>query len=100
MFGLFLLPTGQTFVLGGVHLYVTRILIAAGLARSVSLRWSQGHLLGFGYTSLDKIVTVWSIYRAVAFLLVFRQQGAVVKSAWISLGRLWWVLFDENANLK
>jgi hypothetical protein len=85
MFGLFLLPFGQTFVIGGVHLYVTRILILAGLIRSVISRPPHGRLLSFGYTSIDKIFTLWTVFRATAFVLVHSELASLVNQ----LGFLW-----------
>jgi hypothetical protein len=85
IFALILLPVGETFVLGGVHLYVTRILILAGFARSLILCRSQKPLLSFGYTLIDKIFTLWAIFRSTAFVLVHQEMGAVVNQ----MGYLW-----------
>jgi hypothetical protein len=85
MFGLFLLPFGETLVLGSVHLYVSRILILAGLIRAIGSRWSQRNVLNHGYTSIDKVFTVRTIVRAVAFVLIYKEMGAVVNQ----MGFLW-----------
>jgi hypothetical protein len=89
MFGIFLLPVGQTFVVFGVHLYVVRILILGGLVRAVIARRSRGLLLSFGYTSIDKIFTVWTAFHALAFILVHQEMGAIVNQLgffWDALG--------------
>ncbi len=88
MFGLFLLPVGQTLVLGGLHLYVSRMLIGVALIRAVTSRSSHAPLFGAGYNSIDKLFIVWAILRTSAFILRFREIGAVVNQA----GFLWDVL--------
>ena len=85
MFGVFLVPAGETLVLGGVHLFVSRILILAGLIRVICSRWSQRNVLNHGYTSIDKVFTVRTIVRAVAFVLIYMEMGAVVNQ----VGFLW-----------
>jgi hypothetical protein len=86
MFGIFLVPSGQVFMVGGVHLFVSRILILAGLARALASRWSHRPLLSSGYTTIDKIVTIWTIYRAAAFILTYHgEAGAAVNQ----IGYLW-----------
>jgi hypothetical protein len=89
LFGLFLIPVGQTFVLGGVHLYVSRLMLLAGLLRLVASRRSDTTLPGSGYTSIDKVFTLWAVYRASAFILVYEDAGSVlnqVGSMWDALG--------------
>jgi hypothetical protein len=89
MFGVFLVPAGETLVLGGVHLFVSRILILAGLIRVICSRWSQRNVLNHGYTSIDKVFTVRTIVRAVAFVLIYMEMGAVVNQVgflWDALG--------------
>jgi hypothetical protein len=85
MIGVFLLPVGETFVLGGAHLFVERILILAGLVRAIYSRWSQRNVLNHGYTSIDKVFTVRTVARAVAFVILYGQMGAVVNQ----VGFLW-----------
>jgi hypothetical protein len=90
MFAIFLLPVGQSIVLGGVHLFVSRILILAGLIRAITSRQPSKSLLGAGFTRIDKIFIVWIIYRASAFILTYHGEGgAIVNQAgylWDSLG--------------
>jgi hypothetical protein len=85
MIGVFLLPAGETFVLGGIHLFVSRILILAGLIRVICSRWSQTNVLNHGYTSIDKVFTVRTVVRAVAFVLLYKEMGAIVNQ----VGFLW-----------
>lgn len=88
MFGLFLLPVGQTLVLGGFHLYVSRILIAVALIRAVTSRSSYEPLVGTGYNSIDTFFVSWAILRASAFVLRFHEIGAVINQ----VGSLWDIL--------
>jgi hypothetical protein len=89
MFGLFLLPFGQTLVILGFHLYASRILIATAFARVLATRSPDKPLLGAGFNSLDKLFIIWAIVRATAFILQHRQMGAVYNQLgffWDALG--------------
>jgi hypothetical protein len=88
MFGVFLLPFGQTFVLGGVHIFVFRLMLLAGLIRASVSRSSDGPLFAGGFNAVDKLFVGGTIYGAVAFVLRFRDVGAVVNQ----FGILWDVL--------
>lgn len=88
MFALFLLPFGQTLVLGGVHLYVSRIVIAVALLRAVTSRPSKAPLFGAGYNTIDKLFILWAILRASTFVLRSGEVGSVVNQ----VGVLWDVL--------
>jgi hypothetical protein len=87
--GLFLLPVGETLVIGGFHVFVTRILVLTGLIRAVVSRPPEKHLLAGKFNLIDKIFIVGTIYRAMAFVLTFREMGAVVREfgfLWDALG--------------
>ncbi|MFZ3367151.1 MAG: hypothetical protein WA239_08555 [Candidatus Sulfotelmatobacter sp.] len=90
MFAIFLAPVSQSIVLGGAHLFVSRILILAGLIRAITSRQSGKSLIGVGFTRIDKIFIDWMIYRASAFILTYHgETGAVVNQVgylWDSLG--------------
>lgn len=89
MFGMFLLPVGQALVVGGVHLYVFRVLILAGLIRSIVWRSSGTPLFGGGFNLIDKLFILWAIFRSLAFILQFQEMGAVVNQfgfLWNALG--------------
>ena len=85
MFAIVLLPFGQTLVLGGFHLFAYRILVLVGLLRAVTSRTSRGSLFGTGRNSLDTFFILWAIFRAMAFVLRFREMGAILNQA----GFLW-----------
>ena len=82
--GLILLPVGETLVIGGVHVFVTRILILTGILRAVISR-PEKNLLAGKFNIIDKIFLVAAIYRAVAFVLTFQVTAAVVTE----FGYLW-----------
>ena len=88
MIGTFLCPAGQTLVIGGLHVFVTRILILAGFVRLIKSRSSTSPLLAGGFNSLDKVFLLWAIFRAVAFVLTYLQAGAVINQG----GFLWDVI--------
>lgn len=105
MFSVFLLPVGETLVIGGVHLFVSRILILAGLARAIASRWSRKNVLNHGYTSIDKAFTVRTIFRALAFVLIYMEMGAVVNQVgflWGDLGGffLMRLLIDDDVDVR
>lgn len=83
--GLLLVPSGQTLVIGSVHVTVTRILVLVGILRVVSARRVDKYVLGMGLNSIDKIFVLWMIFRSVAFVLRYQQAGAAIKEC----GTLW-----------
>jgi len=74
----FLIPVGQVLVVGGVHLFVLRILLLVGCARMLLMRASGQRIFGAGLNSIDRIFTLWAIFRALAFLILFSFQSAAV----------------------
>jgi hypothetical protein len=75
----FLIPLGQTLVLGGVHLYVLRIVILFGCARMLFAKFSsQGNFLGGGFNSVDRVFILWAVFRATAFLILFAFPSAAI----------------------
>jgi hypothetical protein len=91
LLGLFLLPAGQELHLGGVHLYVPRIMISFGLAR---LLWekqgSKTRVFTGGWNDLDKIFTCWAVLHVVAGILYYGADAPVllqkVAFLWDTLG--------------
>jgi hypothetical protein len=81
LLGILATPGGQNLYIGGVHLYVYRILILVGWARLLLLRPSLGKFLPGGFSTIDKLFLVWAIYRALAVVVLFAQAGAVVNQA-------------------
>ncbi len=84
MFAIFLLPT-QSFVIGGFHLFVSRILILAGLGRAMASRSPNSHLFGGGYNAVDTLFILYAIFHVSAFVLLYREMGALANQ----LGFLW-----------
>lgn len=77
----FLTPIGQQFTVGGLHFFAHRIIILFGC-----LRYFRGsRSLAGGLTRIDKLFLCWAVFRALAFMLLYRESGAVVNQ----LGFLW-----------
>jgi len=72
LLAVFLLPVGQQLYLGGVHLYVPRLIIFFGIARLVwtKLR-SNTQIFTGGFNDLDKIFTCWALFRSTAVIIFF-----------------------------
>jgi hypothetical protein len=72
LLALFLLPFGQELHLGGVHIYVPRIMIPFGLGRLVSAKLiSKTRIFTGGWNDLDKIFTCWAVLRVAAQILFY-----------------------------
>ena len=76
-----LTPLGQNLYFGGMHFFVSRLLILIGWARSLSTKPLAGRFLPSSLSLLDKLFVTWAIYRAVAIVILFGQTGAVVNQA-------------------
>jgi hypothetical protein len=75
----FLIPPGQMLVLGGVHLFVLRIVILFACARMLVAKLSASTgVVGPRLDSVDKVFMLWAVLRALAFLFVFSFQSAAV----------------------
>jgi hypothetical protein len=81
----FLVPTGQEFVVGGLHLFVHRIVVLCGCLRFLFKSSSPQSVFAGGFTRIDKVFVMWALCRATAFVLLYRQGGAVANQ----LGFLW-----------
>jgi len=77
----FTIPIGQVVLLGSLHFTVLRILILAGLARSVSSRGasSAGRFPG-GFNGVDRAVILWSVLAEIVFNLRWMQMPVLIKS--------------------
>lgn len=87
----FLTPLGQEVYLGGVHVFVLRILILIGWIRIVAMKISSTtELASGGFNSVDKVFVLWAIFRASAVMLVWGGISAAVINQmaflWDSLG--------------
>jgi hypothetical protein len=75
----FLIPLGQTLVLGGVHLFVLRIVVISGCARMLFAKFSsQDNFLGGGFNAVDRVFILWAVFRAMAFLILFSFPSAAI----------------------
>ena len=89
LFFAFLVPLGQQLTIGGFHLFAHRMVILCGCLRFLLKRSSTQSLLAGGFTSIDKVFLVWALCRAAAFVLLYREGGAVVNQVgflWDALG--------------
>jgi hypothetical protein len=91
LLALFLLPVGQQLHLGGVHLYVPRIifLFGFGVLAMAKVR-SPAPVLAGGWKGLDTIFTLWALFRATAVTCLYWGQLSVLLNQaaflWDSLG--------------
>ena len=86
----FLVPIGQQFVIGGLHVFVLRILILVALLRALfSTLFSQARIFSGGLNSLDKVFLLWTFFHVVAFLFLFSFQSAAVVN---QFGFVWDIL--------
>jgi hypothetical protein len=87
----FLGSTGQQLYISGVHLYVLRIVILAGLVRLVV---SSGNALrsrfGGGWNSVDTVFVLWAVFRSLMMIIQYKGKGGAiiyeVGIMWDSLG--------------
>jgi hypothetical protein len=97
LFSLLLVPAGQQLLVGGVHLFVFRILILVGFARLIASHVTSGEeTLAGGFNTLDKLFLAWAVCRAAAPVFLFKEGGAVVNSVgflWDALGGYFFLRF-------
>jgi hypothetical protein len=75
LLALFLLPVGQQLYLGGVHLYVPRILLIFGLVVLARAKFkSNSPILAGGWNELDRLFTLWALLRATAVTIFYWGQ--------------------------
>jgi hypothetical protein len=73
----FMVPLGQSVVLGGAHFFVSRIIILFGLLRMLSSQQRRGRLLAGGYNSIDRALLWCTICQVVAVVLLFQNVAAI-----------------------
>ena len=83
MFAIFL--SAQSLMIGGFHLFVSRILILAGLGCAMASRSPNSHLFGGGYNAVDTLFILYAIFHVSAFVLLYQELGALANQ----LGFLW-----------
>jgi hypothetical protein len=75
----FLVPVGQVVVLGGVHLFVCRIIILFGCIRLlVTKMTSQDTIFAGGFNSVDRAFMWCTIIQGVSVILLVMQEDAAV----------------------
>jgi len=82
----FLIPNGQEFFVAGVHVFVSRIIVVAGLLRLFwGRRSSQPFLLAGGWNSVDTAFFCSVGFHVLAFTLLYLQMAAVINQ----VGYIW-----------
>ncbi len=83
----FMVPIGQQFYVGGLHVLILRIVILIALIRALfSMIFSRVRGFAGGFGSVDKVFLVWTFFHVVTFFFLFSfQSGAVVNQ----LGFVW-----------
>src|SRR4029077_7349666 len=86
----FLVPLGQQFNLGGLHVHVIRIIILVALIRVLfSMLFAHARAFSGGFSSVDKVFMLWVFFHVVAFLVLFSFHPAAVVN---QLGFVWDIL--------
>lgn len=87
LLAVFLTPAGQELYVGGLHIFVLRILILTGWVRALRTKYSSGtRLIAGGVNSIDKYFVLWACFRVSAVLFLFRASSAPVVN---QLGFIW-----------
>lgn len=100
----FLSPTGQELHIGGVHVFVLRVLILFGCVRMVvAAVGGKTEIVAGGINSIDKIFVAWVLFRAASVtLLNGGSSGSLIYEAgflWDALGGYFFLRFaihDED----
>jgi hypothetical protein len=89
LFFAFLVPTDQQITIAGFHFFAQRIVILFGCLRFLFKPSSTQSPLVGGFTRIDKMFLIWALCRATAFVLLYREGGAVANQVgflWDALG--------------
>ena len=90
LFMSFLIPLGQQFNVGGLHVFVLRVVILAALIRALaSMLFSKARGFAGGFNSVDSTFFLWTFFHVVAFLILFSFQPAALAN---QLGFVWDIL--------
>jgi hypothetical protein len=74
----FLIPAGQGVYLAGLHIFVLRIILVFAWMRLAYEKFTSGaKLISGGFTSIDTALTLWALCHSLAFILLYRELGAV-----------------------
>jgi hypothetical protein len=75
----FLGSLGQQIYVGGLHFYVLRILVMAGLVRLVIAKFaSPGGLFSGGFDLVDKLFVIWICFRCAAGILAYDAAAGAI----------------------
>lgn len=74
----FLVPQRQTLVVGGLHLFVARIVILFGIVRVVTTRSSHSPAFSWGLTVIDKVFFCWAVSHALTFIVRYGGEGGAI----------------------
>jgi hypothetical protein len=75
----FLIPPSQTLVIGGMHLYVLRVLILFACARMLYTRLSSnGRIFAPKLDLVDRVFVLWALFRVTAVLILFSFQTSAL----------------------
>jgi hypothetical protein len=72
-----LTPFGQQLFVGGFHFYTARLIILAALVKTIPAQISKGHFKR-NLTSTERAFLWWTAFRAIAYVLLWRESGALV----------------------
>jgi hypothetical protein len=76
---LFLVPLGEQMVVGGVHLYVFRIVILFGLFRMLLTKLAAGNtLFAGGFNSVDRAFLWCTVCQVLAVIVLFLSTEALI----------------------
>ena len=90
VFSAFLIPAGQQFVAAGVHIFVYRVIVIAGLVGSYKRFGSpNNNRLAGGWNTIDTAFVSCILAHVAAYTLLYRNSAAIVNQigyAWDYLG--------------
>jgi len=79
LLAIFLIPKGQVLVIAGLHFFVYRLILLAGLTRWMISRRSSP-LIG-GFNRMDWLVTLLAFSCLIVFSLQWREAQAIIKAS-------------------
>jgi hypothetical protein len=86
LFTSLVVPMAQQMVVGGLHLFVMRIIILFGCVRMlISKMSSPDELLAGGFNAVDKWFILWAVFRTLTTLILYASMPAVIGES----GFLW-----------
>ena len=81
-----LLPARDAILVAGAHIFVFRIILLFGWIRLAATKFcSQTSLVAGRFNSVDGAFSLWAVFHALAFILLYLQPAAVINQ----FGFLW-----------